>query len=90
MNLEERVKALEERLEIVEAGGVWFQRKIREWSEELTGHIDEKVSELTKVMLSVNAQMKTWNNDLEKHFESHNLDKKKKEEYASKRRKTKY
>ena len=71
--MEERVKALEERMEILEAGEIRFQRLI-----------DEQLSALTEVILSNIAQMKTWNEDIEEHFKYHHLDKK--NQYASKRK----
>ncbi len=78
--LEIKVETLDKRMEILEAGEVRFQRLI-----------DEQLSAFTRVTLSNIAQMKTWLKDLQEHFESHNLDKKKREEYASKRKtKTRY
>ena len=67
MTLEERVKALEERMGILEAGEVRFQRLI-----------DEQLSTLTREILANIAQMKTWNEDIEEHYKSHHLDKKSK------------
>ena len=75
--MEARVKALEERMEILEAGEVRFQRLI-----------DEQLSALTEVILANIAQMKTWNEDIEEHYKSHYLDKK--NQFASKRKPSDY
>ncbi len=88
MTLEDRVKALEERLEIVEAGEIQFYRNIREWADKITEGIDEKTSGVIRVSLGNIQTMKNIIKDLQEHFESHNLDKK--NQYASKRKTNRY
>lgn len=70
---------LEERMDMLEANEYKWQHMV-----------DEQLSELTKMVLANIVQMKTWNEDIRKHFESHYLDKKKREENASKRKRTRY
>ena len=84
MTLEERVKAVENRLEIVEAGeasGIVTRKK---WADDITEHVDMKFSALIKAILGNITQMKTWNDDLAEHYKSHSLDKK--ERYTPKRK----
>lgn len=69
--LEDRVKALEDRLEIVEAGQVSFFRATKEWADGITKHIDDQVSGVIKVSLGNIQTMKNIVNDLQEHFESH-------------------
>jgi len=90
MKLADRVKALEERLEIVEAGETMgiFTRK--GWADKLTDHVDVRYEALIKEMLANIQTMKNIIQDLQEHFESHNLDKKKREGYASKRKTLRY
>ena len=85
--MEDRVKALEERMKILEAGEIQFYRNIKEWADKITEHIDEETSGVIQVSLGNIQTMKNILKDLQEHFESHNLDKK--SQYASKR-KTKY
>lgn len=80
--LEDRVKALEadnkalwERLEIVDAGDFRWQALM-----------DGQLSALTQAMLGNIQTMGNILDDLEEHFKTHYLDKKKREEYASKRK----
>lgn len=82
--MEERVKALEERMEILEAGEIAYQHRITEWADSLTSHMDEQASGVIKVSLGNIQTMKNIIKDLQEHFESHNLDKK--SQYASKRK----
>ncbi len=73
MALTDRVKALEKRIDILDASEAKWQ-----------GLVDEQMSALTEVILANIVQMRTWLDDLQKHFEFHNLDKK--NQYASKRK----
>ena len=82
--MEERVKALERRMEILEAGEIQFYRNIKEWTDRLTAHIDEEASGVIQVSLGNIQTMKNILKDLQEHFESHHLDKK--TQYASKRK----
>ena len=77
MTLEERVEFLEKRLEIMEASDAKWGILV---DEQLSGHAE--------VMLSFNAQMRQWLEDLQEHFKSHNLDKK--ERFNRKRKTYKY
>ena len=86
--LEDRVKALEEQLEIHEAEEIRFQRKVMEWADNLTKHVDEQASGVISVSLGNIQTMKNILKDLQEHFASHNLDKK--GQYASKRKRTRY
>ena len=83
MTLGDRVKALEERQNILEAGEVRFQRLLKEWADETTKNVNERVSAIIKETLK-NMEL------MREHFESHYLDKKKREEYASKRKTNRY
>ena len=84
MTLEDRVKAIEDRLEIVEAGEALGIVTRMKWADDITEHVDLKFSALIKAILGNITQMKTWNNDLAEHYKSHFLDKK--ERYTPKRK----
>ena len=87
--LKDRTKALEDRLRVLEYDEIFHYRRLLDWADKITEHMDEQTSGVIKVSLGNIQTMKNIVNDLQEHFESHGLDKKKREEHASKR-KSKY
>ncbi len=90
--LEDRVKVLEidnkelwKRLEILEAEEARFYCTTQDWADKLVETVSEKTSSAINACLSNIQTIRNIIEDLQKHFESHSIDKKK-ERYASKRR----
>jgi len=71
--MEDRIKALEERQEIIEASEYRWQVLV-----------DEQLSALSKIILGNISQMKEWNDNWQEHLKAHYLDKK--NQYASKQK----
>ena len=84
--MEDRVRALEERLGILEADEVRFQRLITEWADKITENVNEKTDGIIKVSLDNIQTMRNINKDLQVHYKTHFDEIKKREEYASKRK----
>jgi len=76
VTLEERVEKLEKRQDIAEASEAKWQRVV-----------DEQLTDLTNIILSLSSMMRKWNNDLAEHFKKHYIDKK---ERPTPKRKSKY
>lgn len=86
--LEDRLTELEGRMDTERLGEFLARQLFREWSETVTENVNERISAIIKISLGNIQTMKNILKDLQDHFESHSLDKKKKD-YASKR-KSKY